>query len=508
MEDMPRPGDLIAARFRIEALLGEGGMGSVYAARDESTGRAVAVKFLARAIVTNAMAVSRFMEEARATSKIEHPNVIQVIDVGREGHQPFLVMERLRGESLRDRLTREGHLAPTDALDMLIPACRGVAEAHREGVIHRDLKPDNIFLSREGGQITPKVLDFGLAKTEERIAAQLTRTGATLGTPSYMSPEQIARPRDASPRFDIYSMGVVLYETLTGRRPFDGENVLTTIRRIAEGNPTPPCSIRPDIPVRLQSIVLRAMHVDPAQRHASMNELVHELIGVRQGYGATLEVAAASLRPIATGPMSAAIPTTGPGLVGAQIPKTGGDRSKPPSTLLIAGAGALVLLAPVCLASAVAGTWLLARGSSDEASGAPGVAAEPSEPSFDLRFSGDCHVDRSIRPNVIASPTQLTIAWGHTTTLHIYSEIPPAGPQEVVNLQRVGNTYVTVVSSLTTWSSSQALTLIPSQVSGRIVFHRFQPAIGVASLEFIDVQLQGMSSMCNVSGTLRTRGPM
>src|SRR5262245_16188204 len=187
--ELPQPGSVIAGRYRIESLLGQGGMGAVFAAVDARTGRAVALKWMSPSQIESADAVMRFLAEARATATIEHPNVVAVLDVGREGQAPFLVMERLRGESLRARLAG-GCLHWMEAIDLLIPACRGIAEAHREGVIHRDVKPDNIFLCETRGSNVPtvKVVDFGVAKLRG-AAGSLTKTGVVLGTISYMSPE-------------------------------------------------------------------------------------------------------------------------------------------------------------------------------------------------------------------------------------------------------------------------------------------------------------------------------
>ena len=163
---LPQPGDVIAEHYEIEKLLGHGGMGAVFAAKQQRTGRAVAIKWMLPQAASSAEAVARFMAEAKVTARIEHPNVVHIYDFGEAHGSPFLVMERLRGRSLREHLDAVGRLSAAEAIHLLVPAMRGVAEAHREGIIHRDIKPDNIFLCRgkDGSPREAKVLDFGISK--------------------------------------------------------------------------------------------------------------------------------------------------------------------------------------------------------------------------------------------------------------------------------------------------------------------------------------------------------
>lgn len=278
VDPLPQPGSLIGERYRIEALLGRGGMGAVFAAVDERTGRAVAIKWMLPRAQGSEEAYARFIGEARAMARIEHPNVIAVLDVGREDGFPFLVMERLRGESLEQRI--EGtRLSVAEALDVVIAACRGVAEAHREQVIHRDLKPDNIFLceAKDGRPRSPKVLDFGVAKLLGREGAEgITKSGAALGTPSYMAPEQIGSSRDVDARVDVYAMGVVLYRALSGRLPYESVNVYELILHITQGNAAPLRALAPDVPPSLEAVV-RLRHED---------DRGGERAGVTEGAGA------------------------------------------------------------------------------------------------------------------------------------------------------------------------------------------------------------------------------
>jgi serine/threonine-protein kinase len=223
---MPEIGTLIANKYRIEQLLARGGMGAVYAARHAVTGKLVAVKWMLPTLGQIKGARERFLREACATARIAHPNIVDIYDVGSENGSVFLVMEFLRGETFAQRMART-NLSETDAVSLLMPALRAVAAAHAHEVIHRDLKPDNIFLccNDEGEELEPKVLDFGISKitTDEARDLALTHSGAVLGTPYYMSPEQVRGARNVDARADVYAFGVMLFEALTGQRPFEAE---------------------------------------------------------------------------------------------------------------------------------------------------------------------------------------------------------------------------------------------------------------------------------------------
>jgi len=252
-------------------------MGEVFAAVHVRTGRAVAIKWLLPTAAASADAVRRFLAEARITARIEHPNVVQVYDCGEHRGAPFLVMERLRGESLRARLDREGRLAPAEVLRLMLPTMRGVAEAHREGVLHRDLKPDNVFLCRgkDGSEREPKVVDFGIGKLwDDDAQSNVTRAGMVIGTPAYMAPEQLAGSRSPDPRVDVYALGVVMYEALAGRCPFRADGTFALIAQIATSTPPPLASLAPETPPLLLGIVERAMHRDPDRRFPSVAAMI------------------------------------------------------------------------------------------------------------------------------------------------------------------------------------------------------------------------------------------
>jgi len=290
---MPKTGDLIAAKYRIEQLIGVGGMGAVFSATHQYTGKRVALKWMLPELAKDEDAVQRFMREARAAGRISHPNVVDVYDVGQHDDSYFLVMEYLHGEPLTSALARRD-LTPTEVLTLLMPAMRGVAAAHRQGVVHRDLKPDNIFLAYEedGVRREAKVLDFGISKlaSDDQSSMHLTRTGAVIGTPYYMSPEQIRGKGDVDRRSDVYAFGVILYESLGGQVPFMAETYGALVLEIATGTPKPLSELVPNVPVELSRIVLRAMAREVNARFPTMEDLI-----------AALEV---FTRPSMTGPGS------------------------------------------------------------------------------------------------------------------------------------------------------------------------------------------------------------
>jgi len=277
---VPGPGTLIDNKYRVEELLARGGMGVVYAATHTVSGKRVALKWMLPALGQIKGARERFIQEACATARIAHPNIVDIYDVGSENGSAYLVMEYLRGETLADRMCRQ-RLQVVDAVALLMPALRGVAAAHKHGVIHRDLKPENIFLcfTEYGEELEPKVLDFGISKitTDEVRNLALTHSGAVLGTPYYMSPEQVRGARDVDHRADIYAIGVILFEALTGERPFDAETYNELILKIAT-EPLPSiAALHPELDPRLIAIVERAMARDPKDRFPDVKSLAQAL---------------------------------------------------------------------------------------------------------------------------------------------------------------------------------------------------------------------------------------
>jgi serine/threonine-protein kinase len=278
---LPVSGDVVAGKYRIERVLGTGGMGAVFEATHRVTGKRFAVKWLLPDLSSRSDAVKRFIREAQVAGRFEHPNVVEVYDVGQERGSFYMVMELLEGESLAARLAHVRRLAAADACRIVLPCLRGVARAHAAGIVHRDLKPANIFLCRatDSSGEQPKVLDFGISKMSNaagEVDSSITKTGMVMGTPHYMSPEQI-RGKNVDHRTDVYAFGVILYELLAGKLPFPGETYSELVLQIATETPKPLSELAPDVPRDLVAVVERAMARDPAARFFNVEELAHAL---------------------------------------------------------------------------------------------------------------------------------------------------------------------------------------------------------------------------------------
>ncbi len=280
MGQPPQIGDVVAGKYRIEAVLGRGGMGVVFAARHALSERPVALKWMEADRDAEPDALARFVREARAMGRIEHPNVVGVLDVGTEGEVAYLVMEILRGESLRSAMTKAGPMEAGEALRLLFPALEGVEAAHRVGVVHRDLKPENLFVVHgAAGSATTKVLDFGISKLTEHEgrpleAQKLTKTGHVVGTPTYMSPEQV-RGGTIDARTDVWALSVILYEMLAGRTPFAAESYGALLVAIAVEpyEPLDPELVPPD----LARVVHRGLAKEAGDRWPTVQALAHAL---------------------------------------------------------------------------------------------------------------------------------------------------------------------------------------------------------------------------------------
>lgn len=273
-------GSLIDGKYRVDALIGEGGMGKVYRGTNIRTESPVAIKTLIPDLVRDDTLVRRFEVEAKSASNLRHPNTIRIYDFGREGDLLFMVMELLDGYPL-EKIAGEEPIDPLRVIHIFRQTCKSLAEAHDAGMVHRDLKPDNIFLNRVGGDAEfVKVLDFGVAKLQDNkyTDATLTQAGMIFGTPRYMSPEQ-ARAEQIDRRSDIYALGVILYECLTGRVPFDGRDPISILIQHVNEKPKPFAVINPALPAMpdLEAITLRCMAKSADERYASVTELLTEL---------------------------------------------------------------------------------------------------------------------------------------------------------------------------------------------------------------------------------------
>ena len=273
-------GDIIAGKFRVERVLGVGGMGVVVAATHVDLEQRVALKFLLPDAARNPDVAARFGREARAAAKIRSEHVAKVTDVGTlPDGSPYMVMEYLDGEDL-EHVLRRGPMAVSVAVGYVLQASEAVAEAHALGIVHRDLKPANLFLaSRPSGAPIVKVLDFGISKaTTGTSEAQLTKTSALMGSPLYMSPEQLASAKFVDARSDIWAMGVVLYELLVGRTPFPADTMPELVAAILQRDFDPPSQFRPDVPPELEAAMGRCLEKDPRSRFANIAEMAQALL--------------------------------------------------------------------------------------------------------------------------------------------------------------------------------------------------------------------------------------
>jgi eukaryotic-like serine/threonine-protein kinase len=370
---LPQAGALVAEKYVITQLLGRGGMGAVYVVEHRVTGKRLALKCLLPEHAEHPEFIERFLREAQAAGRIQHRNVVDVFDVGRDGELVYIVMELLDGKSLAD-LLREGQLTLEETLQIVLRAMEGVAAAHKVGIVHRDLKPDNIFVAvgQSGRLDDPRVLDFGISKLEDDASKPLTKSGVMLGTPYYMAFEQINSQRDLDQRVDVYAMGVILYEAISGQPPYVAESVGALAIRMMSAPPVPLSQHRPELPQGLTDVVMRSIARDRDQRFPTMQALIEALrpyasdrtsLLLPRGEGTPLGISVRS----ATGndktlPAMAATPAA-PSLKSSarlKLHASDDNRERTPSiagsskTLLwVAGAGLAVIIAAVSLVLAL-----------------------------------------------------------------------------------------------------------------------------------------------------------
>jgi serine/threonine-protein kinase len=362
--DAVRPGTVLAGKYRIERVLGQGGMGVVVAAEHLQLAQRVALKFLLPEACSNGQAVARFLREARAAVQIQSEHVARVSDVGQlETGAPYMVMEFLQGSDLGAVLAARGPLPVPEAVDYVLQAGEAIAEAHSLGIVHRDLKPANLFLTqRRDGSPLVKVLDFGISKaTQADAGMNLTATSAVMGSPYYMSPEQVRSAKDVDARADIWALGVILQELVAGSPPFVAETASALFASIIADTPASVRVARPDLPVALEQLIARCLEKDRNRRFANMAELAFALgpfapqsansvaritrvLGVNQN-----ALAAPAAAPTMESAVAARSTNTGPtGAWGA----TQADQPRP------SRAGLYALLAAAGLGLAGAGLWL------------------------------------------------------------------------------------------------------------------------------------------------------
>jgi serine/threonine protein kinase len=303
-------GQVVAGRYLLESVIGEGAMGTVFRAEDQTLRRQVAIKFLfVKGMRDPQLMVDQFLREARIAASVQHRNVIQTVDFGTVDQQPFMVMELLSGESLGERMEREPPLTSEQLIHIVSLTLRGLAAVHDAGIVHRDLKPQNIFLQRDGEAVYPKILDFGISRSlqhgGDRPSAIATQEGLIIGTPDYMSPEQARGEANIDQRSDIYSMSVILYEGLTGRPPFAAETVGDLIVQIMTKEPKTMRELSPAIAQPLSDMVAQAMSKNREQRFSDARAMRRALLGAAESALPVGRRAMASLRPVEPVPSAA-----------------------------------------------------------------------------------------------------------------------------------------------------------------------------------------------------------
>jgi serine/threonine-protein kinase len=277
----PLAAGTVLGKYQIGRLVGEGGMGAVYEALHLEIGKRVAIKTMSPALAAVPEARARFVREARLTSRVRHPHIVDVTDIGTDDDaHPFLVMEYLEGEDLAKHIQRRGPLPIEEVADIALPLLAAIGAAHDEGIVHRDLKPQNVFLAElRDGTIRPTVLDFGISKAPSQVAADpITTTGGLLGSPSYFAPEQVNDPKSADAASDQYAFGVILYECVAGRLPYGGSSLASIFDAILRGHYFPAQTHRPDLPDGFQAVIARAMAIDPGARYPGLRPMGRALL--------------------------------------------------------------------------------------------------------------------------------------------------------------------------------------------------------------------------------------
>lgn len=273
--DTSRPALQAVGNYDLLEKIAEGGMGTIYRARQRETGQIVAIKIMPSHTAQNPVLLKRFEQEFRAASRLDHPNIVRALDYGESSSMPYLVMEFVDGESLGQKLEREGRMNEQDAIKIIAMVAQGLHRAHKLNLVHRDVKPDNILVNREG---LAKLADLGLVK-ETDTDLNLTKTGRGLGTPHFMAPEQFRNAKNADIRCDIYSLGATLYQMVTGELPFRSTGPLDAWMKKIQNDLTPPRQIVATLSERLDWAILRAMSADPEMRPTSCREFVEDLTG-------------------------------------------------------------------------------------------------------------------------------------------------------------------------------------------------------------------------------------
>ncbi len=412
------PGALFG-NYAIVRKLGEGGMGAVYEARRQGLNKRVALKVLT--LGGNPAVTARFVQEARISASLEHPNVADCFDVGEHEGVPYLALEFLDGETLGARMDR-GPLSVSEITDVVLPVASALALAHGHGVVHRDLKPDNIFLARQLGVVVPKVLDFGIAKARGGSEYQgLTRTASIMGTPGYMSPEQARDSKNVGPASDQFALGVILWESVTGRPLFEGDSSIEVLMKVVSQSSPSLRALRPDVDPAFESVVVTLLEKDAARRFPSMREVGAALLpfaspeararwasefSERVSVPSREVVTVAPIGPAPDTVVEAKAPAPTPRLAPNTLSPSGTDLTTIRSPRSNTRRGVIVALAACALTALSIGAWLALRPDPTTAVETRPTASELPTPSvIDAPTAPSTPTSRSVaQPAPVANP--------------------------------------------------------------------------------------------------------
>jgi serine/threonine protein kinase len=328
LANLAKPGEVLMGKYRVERVLGVGGMGAVVEARHIQLDDRVAIKFLLASMSLNGEVIARFLREGKAAAKIRNEHVVRVFDVGTlENGAPYMVMEFLQGHDLANIVAEHGKMPVAQAIDWVLEACEAIAEAHAAGIVHRDLKPANLFVhEKSDGSHTVKVLDFGISKLSEAADAAnfgITKTQAVMGSPRYMSPEQMRSSRNVDARSDIWALGTVLHELLSGAPPFDAETMPELCARILAEPPPSLWKFRQDLPQGLEEALIAALQKDPSYRYQNVAQFAAALAPFGSPAATTSAQRAARLLKVTPGQFAQSDPNARISKLGLTPPPAG-----------------------------------------------------------------------------------------------------------------------------------------------------------------------------------------